>query len=200
MTDRHRHLLFALALLLVTAIASADSANHQTWVRAALSRVPISKLDRKPERAEVHDRNLDDFATEIAKVSAKAPLPPRQWSALLTAIGSLESNYDSEIVAGRCPKWACDRGKAKGAFQNWNVAIVHDLWPTADGNIPAQVAMADRVLRRSLTRCQPFAPFPAHVFRAYRGGGDRSCSFPAPRESERVAMYAKLMMTPTVKP
>jgi hypothetical protein len=53
--------------------------------------------------------------------------------------------------------------------------------------------MADRTLRRSLQRCQPFAPFPAHVFRAYSGG---SCSWPVAREVERVALYLRVIATP----
>jgi hypothetical protein len=158
--------------------------------------VPRSKLDRTPERAELHSANLDMFAAEIARVSEKAPLPPRTWSSLLGAIGGVESNFDTDIVAGRCPPYACDHGRAKGAFQNQNVGPVADLWPRADGDIVVQVAMADRMLRRSVSRCAPFAPFPAHVFRAYRGG---SCSWPVHREAERVAYYVRLMATPAVR-
>lgn len=142
---------------------------------------------------------LDAFAVEIARVSTKAPLPPRQWSALLITQGSIESNFDTAIVNGHCLKFQCDpqlvKGvrvyRAVGAFQQQLVSYVRDLWPTAAGNIPAQVEMADRTLRRSMTRCKPFAAFPAHVFRAY--GGQRSCSWPAPREEERVATYWRLV-------
>jgi hypothetical protein len=186
----------ALALLTGSAWGSAPSV-HVSWTRAALSRVPVSKHDRTPERAEQHAQNLDAFAQEIARVSATAPLSPRQWASLLGAVGSVESNFDTDIVAGRCKPHQCDHGRAKGAFQNQNVGPVSDLWPTADGDIVAQVAMADRMLRRSVSRCAPFAPFPAHVFRAYRGG---SCSWPVHRESERVAAYVRLMSTPAVKP
>ncbi len=188
--------LLALVILLVTALASA-APSHHLWVRAALDRVPVAKLDKTPERTVLRAQNLDVFAAEIARVSAKAPLPPRQWASLLGAIGSVESNFDTDIVAGRCKPYECDRGRAKGAFQNQNVRPVADLWPNADGDIATQVAMADRMLRRSVSRCAPFAPFPAHVFRAYRGG---SCSWPVHRERERVAAYVRLMATPSVKP
>jgi hypothetical protein len=184
--------LVALPLLVATAALAAPP-QHAAWTRAALGRVPASKLDRQPDRAELHSANLDAFAVEIARVSEHAPLPPHQWASLLGAIGGIESNFDTDIVAGRCPKWACDHGRAKGAFQNQNVGPVADLWPRADGDIVIQVAMADRMLRRSTTRCAPFAPFPAHVFRAYRGG---SCSWPVHREQERVAAYLRLMATP----
>jgi hypothetical protein len=138
---------------------------------------------------------------EIARVSERAPLPPRQWASLLGAQGSIESNFDSAVVNGKCLEHQCDphlvKGvrifKAVGAFQQQRVSYVADLWDSAAGNIPAQVEMADRTLRRSLTRCKAFASYPAHVFRAYGGA---SCSWPSPRESERVATYVRLLATP----
>jgi hypothetical protein len=51
-----------------------------------------------------------------------------------------------------------DAQRARSRIQN--VGPVADLWPRADGDIVVQVAMADRMLRRSTTRCAPFAPFP----------------------------------------
>ena len=189
-----RKTLLALPLLVASAALANEAAPpHAAWTRAALQRVPVTKADKTPERADQHAANLNVFAVEIARVSAKAPLPPRQWASLLGAIGSVESNFDTEIVAGRCLPHQCDRGRAKGAFQNQNVAPVADLWPTADGNIPAQVEMADRMLRRTWSRCAPFVAFPASAFRGYRGG---SCSFPVHREAERVAAYVRLMATP----
>lgn len=190
-----KKLLVTLMLLTTAAWASSPS-QHELWVRAALARVAVTKADRTPERAELHAKNLNAFALEIARVSATAPLPPQQWASLLGSTGGIESNFDTDIVAGRCPKWACDRGRAKGAFQNQNVGPVSDIWHMADGDIAVQVTMADRMLRRSTTRCAPFAPFPNHVFRAYRGG---SCSLPVHREAERVALYMKLIATPKPK-
>lgn len=188
----------ALPLLIATAAVAAPPQQHVDWTRAALSRLPRSKADKTPERAELHAQNLDTFAQEIARVSEHAPLPPHQWSSLLGATGGIESNFDTDIVAGRCPKWACDRGRAKGAFQNQNVGPVADLWPVADGNIVVQVAMADRMMRRTWRGCEAQGvPFPAGAFRSYAG---RSCSWPVHREQERVAAYVRLMATPTVKP
>ena len=173
-----RHLLVGLSLILVTAFAQADSAREVAWTRAALSRLPVGKHDRTPERIAQHARNLDVFAVEMARVAEKEPLPAKQWISLLGAIGSVESNFDTEVTAGRCERWQCDahlvKGvvvhRAKGSFQQQLTTVVADLWPTADDNIPAQVEMADRTLRRSLGRCKGFAAFPAHVFRAYGGG------------------------------
>lgn len=200
---RHVQAAVVVAVLLVTAIASADApAKHTAWVHAALVRLPVARGDREPERLEIRKQNLSAFAVEIARVSASAPLPARQWAALLATIGASESNFDTEITAGRCKAFQCDphlvKGvrvhKAVGVFQQQLVSYVADLWPTAAGDIPAQVTMADRSLRRSLTRCRSFASFPAHVFRAY--GGIASCSFELKDEQRRVALYLKLLSTP----
>lgn len=192
----------ALPLLVAAAALSAEPTaappQRVAWTRAALARVPVSKFDKTPERLELRAQQLDVFAAEIARVSMKAPLPPQQWSALLVTQGSIETNFDSAVVNGQCLRFQCDphlaKGvvvfKAVGAFQQQLVSYVADTWPTAAGNIPAQVDMADRTLRRSMTRCKPFAPFPAHVFRAYSGG---SCSWPVAREAERVGTYLRLI-------
>lgn len=153
----------ALALLTGSAWASAPI-SHETWVRAALARLPVPKADREPERAELRSQQLDAFAVAIAAVSADRP-NPRQHAAFLVTLGGAETNFDSQLVLGVCARWQCDHGRAKGAFQNWSVSFSRELWAVADNNIPAQVAMADRTLRRSMKRCEPFAPFPAHVFR-----------------------------------
>jgi hypothetical protein len=195
----------ALALVASTALAEPmPPQRHVAFARAALARVPVSKRDRTPERLGRRAEMLETFAAEIARVSERAPLPPQQWMSLLVTQASIETNIDTEVVAGRCLRFQCDphlvKGavvhRAVGAFQQQLVSYVADLWPTAAGNVPAQVEMADRSLRRSMTRCKPFAPFPAHVFRAYGGG---SCSWPVAREAERVGLYLRLVATPSQK-
>ncbi len=192
-----QRLLLALALIGGTAAASSPSA-HTAWTAAAFSRVPVSVADRAPERADLKAQHTARFVAAIARVSQSAPLPARQWTSLLLALGASESNFDTDVVEGRCPAHRCDvvirKGErvflAKGAFQNHHVGPVRDLWPIADGNPEAQVEMADRMLRRSLVRCAPFAPFPAHVFRAYRGG---SCSWALKDEAIRAATFSRLV-------
>lgn len=194
--------LFALPLLLATAALSAEPAaspSRVAWVRAALQRIPVSKHDNTPERLERRAEQQEAFAVEIARVSERAPLPQRQWAALIMATGSIESNFDSAVVDGKCLNHQCDphlvKGqrvfRAVGAFQQQRVAHVEDLWSSTP-TIAQQVEMADRSMRRSLGRCKAFVAFPAHVFRAYGGG---SCSWPAPREALRVAVYARLVNT-----
>lgn len=192
-------LLTGLVLLTATATAAAAPPIGQiARVRLALERTPISKRDATAERREQRAANIETFAAEIARVSELAPLESRVWSSLLVAQGTIETAFDTEVVAGRCLGFQCDPSlvkgqrvfRAVGAFQQHEVSYVRDLWATAGGNIAAQVEMADRTLRRSLTRCKAFAAFPAHVFRAYGGG---SCSWPVARETERVAAYQRAL-------
>lgn len=193
--------LVALPLLVATAAFGAPS-EHQRWTAAAFARVPVSFPDRAPERADLKAQHSARFIAAIARASESAPLPPRVWSSLLLTIGGAESNFDTDVVEGRCPKHRCDPAKvkgeiihrARGAFQNHRLAFSAELWDVAHGNPEAQVEMADRALRRSLARCKPFAPYPAHVFRAYAGNG--SCSFALKDEPRRVALYLRVLGTP----
>lgn len=188
-----RQSVVALSVLVVTAVASADPPPSQVaTARKMLARLPVPKADREPDRAELRAQQLDAFAVELARVSADRP-SPRQHMAFLVTLGGAETNFDTQLVLGICKPWQCDKGKAKGAFQNWRVSFTKELWAVADGNIAAQVDMADRTLRRSMTRCAPFAPFPAHVFRAYKGGAASSCSWPLKDEAARVATFNRLM-------
>jgi hypothetical protein len=116
-----------------------------------------------------------------------------------------ESSFDTDIIAGRCAAHQCDPKRVNGvmlfqsvgAFQQKLFPHVADVWPAAaGGSIPAQVEMADRQLRRSMTRCKPFAPFPQHVYRAYGGG---SCSFAVHREDVKVSAYVRMLATPSPK-
>lgn len=188
-----KRFLIALILLTTTAWASTPS-SHEAWTRVALSRVPVSRHDKTPERAEQHRVNLDVFAAEIARVSEKAPLPPRQWASLLGAIGGAESHFDTAVTAGNCLPLACDKGRARSAFQCHRLQFVADLWDRANGDIAVQVEMADKVLRRTWGTCLvQGVPMPQAAFRGYAGV---SCSWPMRGEDLRVAYYVKLMSTP----
>jgi hypothetical protein len=198
-----RKTLLVLPLLLAApALASDAPPQRVAWARAALERLPVATADRTPERRDLRAQQLDVFAVELARVSVKAPLPPQQWTALLGSVAFGESALDTDIVAGRCRPFQCDpitKGGVRtfqsvGAFQQKRFAHVEDLWPAAAaGDIAAQVEMADRQLRRSMTRCKPFAPFPQHVYRAYGGG---SCSWAVHREDVKVGAYLRLVSTP----
>jgi len=181
-------------VLLVTTAALASEATppiQVSRVRAALDRIPVSKHDKTPERAEQHAANLEAFAQEIARVSERAPLPPRQWAALLVAIGGAESHYDTEVTAGRCLPAMCDHGKARSAFQVHRLRFVEELWDNAPGNIAVQVDLADKVLRKTWGTCLPQGvAMPQAAFRGFAGV---SCSWPMRGEALRVGYYNRAM-------
>lgn len=164
----------ALALFLFTFAASAANPTTQTWARTALARCPTPHAD---------PADLDLIAAELAR-----QVPSRKKAALLIAIGCQETHYDKRIIAGQCKPWECDRGKSRGAWQGQRNHDVANLWDAANGNIPIQLQMAYTTLNHSMIRCEPFGPFPAHVFRAYRGG---SCDWALKDESMRIWWYEK---------
>lgn len=96
-------------------------------------------------------------------------------------------------MLGDCQPWQCDKGRARGAFQNQRVVFNAELWDVAHGNIDVQVEMADAALRRSLVTCTLIGvPFPGAVFRA---NGGRSCSWQLRDEERRVATFYRLLRT-----
>ncbi len=159
--------LYAVASWLVSIEAFGQQVDA-AWVLSALQRTPAPALERSGERAEHRATDLVAISEEIARLARG-----REEAALLVAIGERESHFDSEIIENHCEPLACDRGLARGAFQTHRLSYLADLWDKSPSDPVAQVQMAYAVLRRSLARCKPFAPYPAHVFRAYRGG---SCS------------------------
>jgi len=164
----------AIALFLFAFTASAAEPTTQTWARAALARCPTPHAD---------SADLDLIATELAR-----QVPSRRKAALLIAIGCQETHYDKRVIAGQCKPWECDKGKARGAWQGQRNHDVAALWDSANGKIPIQLQMASTTLNHSMIRCQPFGPFPGHVFRAYRGG---SCSWELKDEKLRSWWYDK---------
>lgn len=179
-------MLVALALALCLISWTADGAEPVSaeWVARALQRCPVPMAERSGPRATARAAYLDAFAVEIARVA-----PTRERAAMLVAIGERESNWDSEVIAGRCKPWACDRGRARGAFQVHRMRLTADDWDAAPGNVVAQVRMADRLL--ALSHC-PSVGAPAGTFRAYAG---RMCGFPLRDEAARVAAYYRALRT-----
>lgn len=171
--------LLALAVFLFAFVASAGQPTTQEWARAALARCPT------PHANPV---DLDLIAAELAR-----QVPSRRKAALLIAIGCQETHYDKRVIAGQCKPWECDKGKARGAWQGQRNRDVATLWDVANGSIPVQLQMASTTLNHSMIRCQPFGPFPGHVFRAYRGG---SCSWELKDESLRSWWYDKAIRQP----
>ncbi len=180
--------LFCVCYAVASWLISFDALGQpveQAWVLAALQRTPVPSTERVASRLERRPHDLVAISEEIAALARS-----REEAALLVAIGERESHYDSEVIGNRCKPLACDRGLARGAFQTHRLSYLADLWDLSPDDPKTQVQMAYAVLRRSLGRCKPFAPYPAHVFRAYRGG---SCSWELRDEPARVAAYYRAL-------
>lgn len=204
-----RNALAGLTILTATAAISAEpatSTKHQAWTRAALARLPVAVADRAPERAGAKRAQLDALATAIAHESLTAPVAPRQWVAVLGAIGFRESALSIDIQNGICRPVDCDPKKVRGggivfrarsSFQLHENDHTRPVWDQLVGieNTAVQVATASKMAKVGHYRCARLGvPFPASVWRGFSGA---SCSFPHPGEQARTATYNLLLATPT---
>ncbi len=185
-------LTFMILATVVFFSAVAMGATHQAWCRAAIARLPVFHEDKGDPNKQLQ---LEQIADAISIVSKKGPVPPRQWAALILAVGSAETNFSTRIIAGRCKKHECDGGRARGFAQNHRNAFNAEIWENANGSVENQVRLADDGLRRAFNTCRQFgAPFPHGALRAYAGS---SCSKPMKGEALRVATYQRLLLTGT---
>ncbi|HTJ17786.1 MAG TPA: hypothetical protein VL494_13495 [Steroidobacteraceae bacterium] len=197
--------LTGLMLLTATAYADAPSA-HVAWTRAALARLPIATADRS--RLDEKRQQLDALAVAMAHESETAPVTPRQWVAVLGAIGFRESTLSLDVQAGICLPHQCDalrhkdgsvEFRARSGFQLHLNDHTRPVWGQLVGleNTAVQVAAASKMAKVGHYRCARLGvPFPASVFRGYSGA---SCSWEHPGEKARIATYNLLLATPGVK-
>jgi hypothetical protein len=111
----------------------------------------------------------------VAKESIDAPRPPREWAALMLAVAENETHLNLRIHEGRCKPLECDRGRARGPWQNHRNTIIAPVWDKMVGvqNTPVQAHAASEMLKRAYWTCQRFNPdWVSGTLRAY---GGRSC-------------------------
>lgn len=190
--------LAALAILLATAIAAAGGSDI-SWARAALAGLPQTPDDRA---SGTRGAELDALATSIAEVSRNAPRPPREWSALLMAVGSNETNFAGRLLRGQCrlERHECDSVKLKDGTwfaraRGWGQ--VHrntrnaELWDAAETDIVAQTKLVDHQLRSAYWTCarsgQPWVTATLNAFAGVR------CGASWPGLDKRVSTYTKLL-------
>jgi hypothetical protein len=202
-----RRLLTGLVLL-TTAAAASSPTPHQAWTRAALGRLPVAVTDRAPELAEAKRAQLDAMALAMAHESLTAPVSPRQWVAVLGAIGFRESSFSLDVQAGKCANHQCDPRKLRGGsiefrarsnFQLHQNDHTSPVWEQLIGveNTAVQVAAASKMAKVGHHRCARLGvSFPESVWRGFAGG---SCSFEHPGEKARTATYLLLLQTATPK-
>lgn len=125
----------------------------------ALQKQPVFVEDRKPELTEAKASQLSSFARAIALASAKPPVPvsPKDWAAMLVAIAGRETHFSLRIHRNECFKWECDRGRARGPWQQQQNLFTKPVWDKLIGlefvDVQAQVASA--ALGRGFWTCNP---------------------------------------------
>jgi hypothetical protein len=170
-------------------------------ILAMLLSLPVPMRDREPDTAALRRAHLETFAAEINKVARGAPLPPKEWAALLATIGNHETHFETRLVRGECiwEKRECDatlvKGvrvfRARGVFQQQPNTINIAQWTVANDNIPVQVQMANDSLRRAFNTCRGSgAPALQGTLRAYAGS---SCTKPTKGEPVRLATFGRLI-------
>jgi hypothetical protein len=189
--------LFALALLLTTALAFASPSTRQAeWTRAAVARLPVFHEDRG---AEGKKEQLDAVAIAVAQASFGHPRSPREWSALLLTIGFHESTFSLRIHRGECnlKKRECDAGRARSGWQMHRNLFTAPLWEKLQGleHTEVQARAASEALERGYWTCaRSGVPWLQGTINGYAG---RRCSDNWPGLQQRMATFDKLTHTPT---
>lgn len=181
----------ALSLFIFLFAFNAYSA-PQTLVEyttTAIRKLPVYYEDKASTEK---DAQLDAIAAAVAKVSRKAPLPPRQWAALLLTIGFHESTFSLRIHAGDCKPKECDKGLARGPWQTHKNMDNAAVWDKLYGieNVEYQVWAADRLLRRVSQTCatQAGSSVPG-ILTAYAG---RRCFQDWPGLNDRLNTFSRM--------
>lgn len=182
----------ALAVGLLTRCAHGAPQSFEQWCQEAIRRLPVYHEDQPPGgvagRTLEKEAQLTALAAEVAKVSRRAPLPPRQWAALLFSTGWHESTFSLRIMRGDCKKHECDGGRARGAFQGQQHAFNREQWPRMHGleHADVQVWAADQILRRHVRTCPGMGV--EGIFAAYMGKRCESTK----KTQERFATFGRL--------
>lgn len=182
-------LLLILFIFLFAFNASSAPQSLAEYTTTAIRKLPVYYEDKGSTEK---DAQLDAIAQVVAKVSRKAPLPPRQWAVLLLTIGFHESTFSLRIHAGNCKPKECDRGKARGPWQTHKNMDNAPMWDKLHGieNVEHQVWAADRLLRRVSRTCSNQTGVTVSgILTAYAG---RRCHQDWPGLSDRLNTFSKM--------
>ncbi len=125
------------------------------WLLGALSSLPVYKEDRAPELEREKSAQYAELASSIAAYSVNRPRSPREWAALTATIGYHESGFSLRIQRGGCKPLECDRGRARGPFQQQKNLYTRAVWPYLVGQEhgAVQARVAAEHLERSYWVC-----------------------------------------------
>lgn len=165
-------LLLWLAALAVALLVVEAKGSTPPPVLTALRSLPVYTEDRGTP--ELKDVQLQDLARAIEQASGKPPggLHPKDWQALLIAIGYHESTWSLRIHRGQCKPWECDRGLSRGPWQQKRNVFTSPVWDQLHGleHVDTQAAAASDFLRRSYGTCSRSGqPWLVGTINAYAG-------------------------------
>lgn len=138
----------------------------------AMARLPTYFEDRAdPELKAVHTQ---DLARAIEQASTKPPggLSPKDWQALLVAVGYWESTFSIRIHKGDCRPKECDAGRARSPWQMHRSVFTAPVWDQMFGieHVDLQAQTASDMLKRSYWTCaRSGMPWLAGTLNAYAG-------------------------------
>lgn len=195
--------LCALPLLVATAAyASEPTPKHVAWTRAAIGSLPTFHEDRG---AVGKGEQLDELALAVARASSMQTVrPPREWAALVLAIGWHESTYSLRIHAGNCnlANRECDAkrlkdgtlyARARSPWQLHENKLNGDSWPFLTGieNSDIQALEASAALQRGYWQCARSGV--TWLQGTINGFAGRRCSADWPGLQKRIATFNQLV-------
>lgn len=151
-------------------------------ILVALGLMPVWKEDRPvtPEK----ERQLSATSAAI-HAAAKTP----DEAAFLIAWGDAETHYSLRVHAGRCHRWECDRGRARGPWQvHRNAAMSPEQWDKMHGveNIEEQAKVAAARARWAMRQCKGDP-----IRGGFRVLGGLGCQVELKGEGERMAAFKR---------
>lgn len=158
-------------------------------VLAGILSLPQFHEDRGADVAELKQAQSFALADGIATAAASQKVAtPRDWAALVVAIGYHESGFSLRIGDGLCKPLECDRGRARGPFQVHKYAEAVPVWEQMHGleHVGVQARVASARLLRGYYTCRGAGDWFVATVSGYAG---RRCGTIWPGLEQRVATW-----------
>jgi hypothetical protein len=149
--------------------------------------------DRTAIEAKAHQELM--LAEAIETEALTSPRSPREWAALMLAIAENETHGSLRIHEGHCRPLECDRGRARGLWQEHRNKRNAPIWDQLVGveNTAVQVASASEALKRSYWHWNKYCRVetPDWVVGTATVFAGRSCRTPWAGARARLASFRK---------
>jgi hypothetical protein len=153
-------------------------------VLVALALLPRFHEDREAVGKVVQENAI---AAAIAKVTSNP-----DEAAFLLAWGDAETHYSLRIHEGRCFRWECDRGRARGPWQLHRNGRSLELWDRMHGvdNVDVQAREALKMARWAMNECRMKGD--ERILSGFRMLGAKGCHGVLPGERDRLAAFKRV--------